>query len=355
MKHFKFLILFLLSFFFLACSQESNQQTKTAKNPFENKKLTPLEELTNKVKNTVIIEPLRSLEDNHYFYNMKQTLSRALENSTQKELFYSCDEFKKLLRTTLQTDYSSDFPAGSWQRNEVEELAQILAKEQCAEIYTLRANFLADLQSSVNISDTKEDFLQNTEPIIENYAKEILAKSDFYIEILNNALIPYKKLRQVFYPLEQAGYSTYLFEQNDFKTMKKIVLPYMKGNKQQLDENKIKDLLNKAQEEEKVLFVFLKQYETLTQINGDCINKFFRGLQNKWYDFMYEIEKLPANERQAYAEKRFKQAKDGLQNKCPDLYKKNKQTQQEQTQQQTLNNQPEPEENTDNEEENYDF
>lgn len=348
-KYFKFLTLFFISFFILACNQEPGKQAPAqSKNTFETQPQTPLEKLINKVQNTVIIEPLRSLEENQYFYNMKQSLSRALENSTQKEIFFSCGDFKKDLKMLLQTDYSTDFPAGSWQRGEVENLAQDLAKIQCSEIYTLRADFLAELQNVVNNSDTKEEFTENAKPVVENYAKSVLEKNEFYTGILNKVLEPYKKLRQIFYPLEQAGYGTYLLEQNDFKSMKQIVLPYIQGKTKQISEVKVKKILDQAQEEEKVLFVFLKKYETLIQIDGECIKQFFKGLQEKWYDFMYEIEKLPAKERQAYADKRFNQAKTGLQNKCSDLYQKAEEDKKKRAQQaaqaQAQAYQPEPEE-----------
>lgn len=343
-KYFKILTLFLVSFLILACNQEPGKPMSVqSQNTFETQPQTPLEKLINKVQNTVLIEPLRALEENQYFYNMKQSLSRALENSTQKEIFFSCDDFKKELKMLLQTDYSTDFPAGSWQRAEVEKLVQDLAKLQCAEIYTLRADFLAELQNLVNTSDTKEAFAQNAKPAVENYATAVLAKNDFYKNILNNTLEPYKKLRQIFYPLDQAGYSTYLLEQNDFKSMKQIVVPYLKGQIKQINEGKVKELLAQAQEEEKVLFVFLKKYETLVQIDGECIKQFFKGLQEKWYDFMYEIEKLPAVERQAYADKRFNQAKTGLQNKCADLYKKAEAEKKKHAQQSAQAYQPEPE------------
>lgn len=357
MKHLKFLLILSLSILILACNQEPGKNNSAPKNSYDKTEKTPLEELVTKVENTVLLEPLRSLEDNQYFYNMKQTLTRALENSTQKEMFFSCTDFKKTLQKILQTDYSTDFMAGSWQRTEVENLAQTLAKEQCAEIQNLRVNFLADLQSSVSLAEDKDVFLKSTKPFVENYAKEVLKISEKYTNIFNKVLEPYKKLRQVFYPLEQAGYGTYLLEQNDFKALKKIVLPYMKSKSKIIDETKINNLLNKAQEEEKVLFVFLKKYENLTRENGECISKFFKGLQNKWYDFMYEIEKLPAAERQAYADKRFNQAKTGLDNKCPTLYKEAKQKQKAQAQQREEDfYQPEPEsEPEQNEEEIYDF
>jgi len=341
-KYLRILTLLLVPFFILACNQETGKQAPAKTNStFEKQSQTPLEELINKVQNTVIIEPLRALEENHYFYNIKQTLSRALENSTQKEIFYSCGDYSKQLKTLLQTDYSTDFPAGSWQRNEVETLAQAIAKMQCAEIYTLRATFLAELQNKVNITDTKEDFLLNVKSAVENYAASVLEKNDFYTNVLNTTLTPYKKLRQIFYPLDQAGYGTYLLEQNDFKNLKQIVLPYMQGKAKQINEQKVKQVLEQAQEEEKVLFVFLKKYETLEQIDGDCIKTFFKGLQEKWYDFMYEIEKLPAAERQAYADKRFEQAKNGLQEKCSALYKKAEEDKKKRAQQASQTYQPE--------------
>lgn len=323
MKYFKFLTLLLLPFLLIACEQNSGKQANKS-SVFEEKQKTPLEELTDKVQNTVINEPLRSLEDNIYFYNMKQTLARSLENSTQKELFYSCNDFKKTLKTTLQTEYSSDFVAGSWQRTEIDKLAQELEKEQCADIHFLRALLLADLQSEVNTSESQEEFKERAQPIIENYASKVLEKSAYYIDILNKILVPYKKVRQVFYPLEQAGYGTYILEQNDFNSAKKIVTPFLQGSKDTIDEEKVKKLVSRAEKEEKVLFVFLKQYDSLLQTHNQCIKEFFPGLKEKWYDFMYEIEKLPAAKRQEYADKRFKQAKDGLQSKCPGLYQRRK-------------------------------
>lgn len=326
MKYFKFLFLFLLSFLFIACDQKPEKQAVSS-SVFDEKQKTPFQELVDKVQNTVIIEPLRALEGNKYFYNMKQTLSRSLENSTQKEIFYSCNDFKKLLKTTLQTDYSSDFVAGSWQRTEIDKLTQDLAKEQCADIYNLRAVLLADLQKAVNTSESQEEFKENTKPIIEDYATKVQERSDYYIDILNKILVPYKKIRQVFYPLEQAGYGTYILEQNDFNIAKKIITPFLQGKSQEIAEEKVNKLVNKAQDEEKLLFVFLKQYDSLLQTHNDCIKAFFPGLKDKWYDFMYEIEKLPAAQRQEYADKRFKQAKDGLKNKCPDLLKRSKKPQ----------------------------
>ena len=113
-----------------------------------------------------------------------------------------------------------------------------------------------------------------------------------------------------------------LIHENDFKNLKEIIQPFLQGKSNIINEYKVEDLLSQAQEDEKVLFVFLKKYDSLTQAQGECIAQFFKGLKNKWYDFMYEIEKLPSKERQAYADKRFNQAKEGLANKCPDLMKK---------------------------------
>lgn len=327
MKYFKFLTLFLLSFLFAACGQDSGKQAVQKPSVFENKQKTPLEETISKVENTVIIEPLRSLEGNTYFYNMKQSLSRALENSTQKEIFYACNDFKKTLTTTLQMDYSTDFVTGTWQRTEVEKLAQDVAKEQCADIHLLRALLLTDLQSAVNVSESQEEFKEKAKPIIENYASKVLEKTTYYVDIFHKLLAPYKKVRQAFYPLELAGYNTYILEQNDFAIAKKIVTPFLQGTNENIDEEKVNKLISRADKEEKVLFVFLKQYDSLMQTQGNCIKQFFPGLKEKWYDFMYEIEKLPADKRQAYADKRFKQAKDGLQSKCPNLYEKAKKPQ----------------------------
>lgn len=337
MKYCKFLIL-LLPFFIVACNQEPAGKKPVATSPFEQQAKTPLEQQINKVTNTVIIEPLRALRDDSYFYREKQYLSTALDNSTQKDIFFSCDEFKKSLLQLLQTDYSEDFVPGSWQRGEIEKLSQDLAKEQCANIYTLRANFLADLQSILNHSETKDSFMDNTKPIVEKYAQDILNSNEYYTDLFNKILTPYKKLRQIFYPLEKAGYGTYFWEQNAFKDLRNIINPTLQGKNS--DQNKINNLLNKAQEDEKVLFVFLKKYESLTQTNGECINKFFPGLKEKWYDFMYQIEQLPAEKRQAYADKRFNQASDGLKTKCVALLKKSKkkntaQIQQEQFQEET--------------------
>ena len=164
-------------------------------------------------------------------------------------------------------------------------------------------------------------------------------------------MIPYKKLRQIFYPLEKAGYSTYFLEQNAFKNLRQAVNPILQNKV--ADNEKINNILNKAQEDEKVLYVFLKKYESLTQTNGECIAQFFPGLKEKWYDFMYEIEQMPDAKRQSYADKRFNQANDGLKTKCADLLKKSKkkntvQIQQEQNQQ--LDIYQEPDEN-----EVYDF
>ena len=284
---------------------------------------------------------------------MKQSLARSLENSTQKELFYSCNDFKKTLKTTLQTDYSSDFVAGSWQRTEVDKLAESLSKEQCAEIHLLRALFLADLQSAVNVSESQDEFKENAKPIIEDYASKVLEKSAYYVDILNKILVPYKKVRQVFYPLEQAGYGTYILEQNDFNIVKKLITPIMQGKSETVNEEKVSKLLSRAEKEEKVLFVFLKQYDSLLQTHNQCIKEFFPGLKDKWYDFMYEIEKLPAAQRQEYADKRFKQAKDGLKNKCPDLLKRSKKPQNNVPQEQ-INNY-EKNDMADAQEEEYDF
>ena len=351
MERIKYLF-FLIPFFFIACNQETSNTVPAAKISKQEK--TPLEEQIEKVQNTVLLEPLGFLENNPYFYNAKQTLSRALENSSQKEIFYSCQEFEKQLRMTLQTEYSSDFPSASWQRNEIEAFAKDIAKNQCADIYTLRASFLADLQNAVNTSDTKDEFIQNAKPVVEKYAKDVLQKSNYYLDILHKTLVPYKKLRQIFYPLDQAGYSTYLLEQNDFKNLKQIVLPFLQGKENNINKTAVNNLLTQAQEEEKILFVFLKKYDSLTQINGDCIKQFFPGLKEKWYNFMYEIEKLPSKNRQAYADKRFNQAKDGLAEKCPKLTKKSNKTVPS-TPQQSVQNQESYQETQENEEEIYYF
>lgn len=321
MKYFKLLFL-LLPFFTVACNQEPGKQTSKNLSPFEEKPKTPLEEQINKVTNTVLLEPLRALKDDSRFYGEKQYLVSALDNSTQKDIFFTCDEFKKSLLTLLQTDYSEEFVTESWQRTEVEKLAISLAKEQCAHAYTLRASFLADLQYILNSSETKDSFMENTKPVVEKYAKDILASNSYYTDVFNKVLVPYKKLREIYYPLDKAGYGTYILEQNGFKSLRKEINPALQGKN--TDENKINKVLNKAQEDEKVLFVFLKKYESLTQTNGECINQFFPGLKNKWYDFMYEIEQMPAEKRQAYADKRFNQANDGLKTKCAELLKKTK-------------------------------
>ncbi len=321
MKYFKLLFL-LLPFFTVACNQEPGKQTSKKLSPFEEQPKTPLEEQINKITNTVLLEPLRALKDDSRFYGGKQYLFTALDNSTQKDIFFTCEEFKKSLLTLLQTDYSTDFVSESWQRTEVEKLAQSLSKEQCADIHTLRASFLADLQSALNSAETKDAFINSSKPVIEHYAKDILNNNEYYIDLLNKTLVPYKKLREIFYPLEKAGYNTYILEQTAFKNLRQLVTPGLQGRKN--DEDKINNLLNKAQENEKILFVFLKKYESLTQTNGECINQFFPGLKEKWYEFMYEIEKLPAEKRQAYADKRYNQANDGLRTKCAQLIKTTK-------------------------------
>ena len=353
MKYFKLLFL-LLPFFTVACNQEPRKQTSKKLSPFENQPKTPLEEQINKITNTVLLEPLRALQDDSYFYREKQYLVTALDNSTQKDIFFSCEEFKKNLLQLLQTDYSSDFIADSWQRTEVEKLSRDLAKEQCSYIYTLRADFLANLQYILNNAATKDAFMEEAKPVVENYAKALLETNDYYTDLFNKTLVPFKNLRQTFYPLEKAGYGTYILEQNAFKSLRKLVAPVLQGKNN--DEDKINNLLNRAQEDEKILFVFLKKYESLTQTNGECIAQFFPGLKEKWYNFMYEIEKLPAAKRQAYADKRFNQANDGLKTKCVDLMKTTKKkntVQQEQPQQETYDEyNAESEENP---EEIYDF
>lgn len=351
MKYFKFLIL-LLPFFIVACNQEPSGKKTIAPSPFEQKTKTPLETQIDKVTNTVLLEPLRALKDDSRFYGEKQYLVTALDNSTQKDIFFSCDEFKKSLLTLLQTDYSSDFVSESWQRTEVEKLALSLAKEQCANVFTLRASFLADLQYILNSSETKDSFMENAKPVVENYAKNILASNDYYTNIFNKALIPYKKLRQIFYPLEKAGYGTYILEQNNFKNLRKTITPFLQGKN--IDENKINQVLNKAQEDEKILFVFLKKYESLTQTNGECIRQFFPGLKEKWYDFMYEIEQMPAEKRQTYADKRYNQANDGLKEKCTKLLKNTKKQNATQSVQEQLQQEPEYYQEQE-EEEVYDF
>ena len=344
MKYLKFLILLFTAFFISACNQEQGKQAPV-KSSFGETTKTPLEEQINKITNTVLLEPLRALQDDSAFYREKHYLFDALDNSTQKDIFFSCDEFKKSILKLLQAEYSEDFTPGSWQRGEIEKLSQDLAKEQCANIYTLRANFLADLQSVLNYSETKDNFTENTKPVVESYAKDILKTNDYYTDLFNKTLVPYKKLRQIFYPLEKAGYGTYFLEQNAFKDLRKLVNPALQGKN--TDDNKINNLLNKAQEEEKVLFVFLKKYESLTQTNGECINQFFPGLKEKWFDFMYQIEQMPAEKRQAYADKRYNQANDGLKTKCVDLLKTKKkntaQIPQQQLQQETYQEQEEEE------------
>ena len=350
MRYLKSLILLFVAFFIVACEQKPATDKPAVPKPYEQQSKTPLEEQINKITNTVLLEPLRALKDDSYFYREKQYLATSLDNSTQKDIFFSCDEFKKSLLKLLQTEYSEDFTLGSWQRGEIEKLSQDLSKEQCANIYTLRANFLADLQSVLNYSETKDSFTENAKPIVESYAKDILKTNDYYTDLFNKTLIPYKKLRQIFYPLEKAGYGTYFLEQNAFKDLRKLLNPALQGKN--TDENKINNLLNKAQEEEKVLFVFLKKYESLTQTNGECIAQFFPALKEKWYDFMYEIEKMPAKDRQAYADKRYNQANNGLKTKCAELLKNTKTQNNTQTSQEQI-----PEETYQEEEdiEVYDF
>ena len=146
MRYFKLSIL-LLPFLILACNQDQAGNQSSSPSILKQTPNTPFEEQVNKVYNTVLLEPMRSFEDSPYFYNVKQNLITALDNSTQKENFFSCEEFKKSLKMLLQTDYSSDFAAETWQRKEIENIAQQIAKEQCAEISLLRAKLLADLQS----------------------------------------------------------------------------------------------------------------------------------------------------------------------------------------------------------------
>ena len=175
----------------------------------------------------------------------------------------------------------------------------------------------------------------------------MLTSNSHYTALFNKILVPYKKLRQTFYPLEKAGYNTHFLEQNAFKSLRNLINPIFQNK--DIDDNKIEQLLNNAQKDEKILFVFLKKYDSLTQTNGECIDNFFQGLKDKWYDFMYEIEKLPADERQAYADKRFNQANDGLKTKCADLLKNSKK-------QNTAQNTPEQkQQETYQEEEVYDF
>ena len=112
MKYFKFLIL-LLPLFTIACNQEPAGKKAAASSPFEQQAKTPLEAQINKITNTVLIEPLRALQDDSHFYREKHYLVAALDNSTQKDIFFSCDEFKKSLLQLLQTDYSTDFISGS--------------------------------------------------------------------------------------------------------------------------------------------------------------------------------------------------------------------------------------------------
>ena len=64
---------------------------------------------------------------------------------------------------------------------------------------------------------------------------------------------------------------------------------------------------------------------------------------------MYEIEQLPAEKRQAYADKRYNQANDGLKIKCADLLKKSKK------QNTAQNNQTQIQQETYQKEEIYDF
>lgn len=348
-RYFKFLIL-LLPFFIVACEQKPASNKTAAPSVFEQKAKTPLEEQINKVTNTVLLEPLRALQDDSYFYREKQYLYDALDNSTQKDIFFSCDEFKKSLLTLLQTDYSTDFATGTWQRGEIEKLSQTLAKEQCASIYNLRANFLADLQHILNSADTKDTFLQDAKPVVENYAKSLLENNDYYADLFNKTLVPYKKLRQTFYPLDKAGYGTYVLEQNAFKDLAQALMPGLQGKN--TDEEKINQILDNAQKDEKILFVFLKKYESLNQTNSECITQFFPGLKEKWYDFMYEIEQLPTEKRQAYADKRYNQANEGLNSKCADLLKTKKKTTAQNTQEQTVQ---EPEYYQEEQEEVYDF
>ena len=357
MKYLKFLTILSVAFFAVACNQEPAGNKVGVPSNLNQTPKTPLEEQINKVTNTVLLEPLNALQDDSGFYREKQYLSDALDGSTKKDIFFSCDEFKKSLLQLLQTDYSSDFTPESWQREEVEKLSQDLAKEQCANIYTLRANFLADLQYALNSAETKDAFLEESKPIVENYAKDLLESNNYYTDLFNKILIPYKKLRQTFYPLNKAGYNTYFLEQNAFKDLRQLVNPALQSKN--TDDEKINQLLKEAKENEKILFVFLKKYDSLTQTNGECIAQFFPGLKDKWYEFMFEIEKLPAAERQAYADKRFNQANEGLKTKCADLLKKSKK--QNTTQNTPEQNQQEPEyyqetyQEEEEEEEVYDF
>lgn len=355
MRYFKFLTILFVAFLTVACNQEPAGNKAIIPSPFEQKPKTPLEEQINKITNTVLLEPLQNLQDDSYFYQEKQYLAYALDNSTQKDIFFSCDEFKKSLLQLLQTDYSINFVADSWQRSEVEKLAQDLAKEQCGNIYNLRADFLADLQYTLNSAETKDMFLEDTKPIVEKYAKDLLESNKYYTDLFNKILIPYNKLRQTFYPLEKAGYNTHLLEQNAFKNLRQTVTPALQGKN--MDDNKINQLLNDAQESEKVLFVFLKKYDSLTQTNGECIDQFFQGLKDKWYEFMYEIEKLPSDKRQAYADKRFNQANDGLKTKCADLLKNSKKQNTTQNTPKQIQQEPEYYQETyqEEEEEVYDF
>ena len=101
MRYFRILTLLFIVFFIVACEQKPAADKPAAPKTFEQQPKTPLEEQINKITNTVLLEPLRALKDDSYFYREKQYLATALDNSTQKEFFFSFSFFLFILYIIL--------------------------------------------------------------------------------------------------------------------------------------------------------------------------------------------------------------------------------------------------------------
>ena len=108
MRYFKLLILLSVAFFAVACNKKPAGKKPAAKSSFEEKAKNPLEEQINKITNTVLLEPLLDLRDDSSFYQEKQYLVTALDNSTQKDIFFSCEEFKKNLKMLIHATNLGD-------------------------------------------------------------------------------------------------------------------------------------------------------------------------------------------------------------------------------------------------------
>ena len=313
MKH---IYIFLVILTLFACSPKEQSR------PIQQKKVdSPIQKQIEVVKNTIINEPIRNLGDRSYFYNQKQELAVALKNATLKEANYDCEDFEKSLVKEIQTNYSSDFPPNYWQREELDNMGKLIAKYNCGEILATRAILLGNLQSILTEKGDLNSFIEATNFPITDYVQKVFAINKRYKYFFDNEAKYYLTLRQIFYPLDEAGYQASKTERMFLKEINKAITISLElfstqksmedstNTQNKLEELGIENLLKEAQEQEKVFFVFLQNYESIYKIYSTCIDEAFKGLRERWLSFITDMESLEPSQRQDYADKKIEQAK----------------------------------------------